>query len=175
MVYCCNPWMNSRKENVVSPAGNWTPVSRVTGGDTNHYTTEDYIHGSGPYTLAQTAEFVYGVFLITPWRSGHLSLATGELTLSLHSSRYHLPYTASVFLGHSQKEDIKGLPHLPMQGLRKEATSEKQGQRDLLDLALPLLVHKSFPLIPLVWSSGNVRHQKMQPASQPAMYYQCQR
>ena len=24
-----------------SPAGNWTPVSRVTGGDTNHYTTED--------------------------------------------------------------------------------------------------------------------------------------
>ena len=25
-----------------SPAGNWTPVSRVTGGDTDHYTTEDY-------------------------------------------------------------------------------------------------------------------------------------
>ena len=24
-----------------SPAGNWTPVSRVTGGDTDHYTTED--------------------------------------------------------------------------------------------------------------------------------------
>ena len=24
-----------------SPAGNRTPVSRVTGGDTNHYTTED--------------------------------------------------------------------------------------------------------------------------------------
>ena len=26
-----------------SPAGNWTPVSHVTGGDTNHYTTEDYV------------------------------------------------------------------------------------------------------------------------------------
>ena len=24
-----------------SPTGNWTPVSRVTGGDTHHYTTED--------------------------------------------------------------------------------------------------------------------------------------
>ena len=27
--------------NVSSPAGNRTPVSRVTGGDTYHYTTED--------------------------------------------------------------------------------------------------------------------------------------
>ena len=26
-----------------SPAGNRTPVSRVTGGDTNHYTTEDLL------------------------------------------------------------------------------------------------------------------------------------
>ena len=26
---------------ISSPAGNWTPVSRVTGGDTNHYTTEE--------------------------------------------------------------------------------------------------------------------------------------
>ena len=26
----------------VSPAGNRTPVSRVTGGDTHHYTTEDF-------------------------------------------------------------------------------------------------------------------------------------
>ena len=28
-------------EKKSSPAGNRTPVSRVTGGDTNHYTTED--------------------------------------------------------------------------------------------------------------------------------------
>ena len=28
-------------ENLSSPAGNRTPVSRVTGGDTYHYTTED--------------------------------------------------------------------------------------------------------------------------------------
>ena len=26
---------------LTSPAGNRTPVSRVTGGDTNHYTTEE--------------------------------------------------------------------------------------------------------------------------------------
>ena len=35
------PHVNSR-EKKNSPAGNRTPVSRVTGGDTNHYTTEDY-------------------------------------------------------------------------------------------------------------------------------------
>lgn len=30
-----------QKQNFTSPAGNRTPVARVTGGDTNHYTTED--------------------------------------------------------------------------------------------------------------------------------------
>ena len=31
-----------KKKNLFSsPAGNRTPVSRVTGGDTHHYTTED--------------------------------------------------------------------------------------------------------------------------------------
>ena len=29
------------KTTPISPAGNWTPVSRGTGGDTLHYTTED--------------------------------------------------------------------------------------------------------------------------------------
>ena len=29
------------KKSMLSPAGNWTPVSRMTGGDTNHYTTEE--------------------------------------------------------------------------------------------------------------------------------------
>ena len=29
------------KKKAFSPAGNRTPVSRVTGGDTHHYTTED--------------------------------------------------------------------------------------------------------------------------------------
>ncbi len=27
-----------------SPTGNWTPVSRVTGGDTDHYTIEDWCY-----------------------------------------------------------------------------------------------------------------------------------
>ena len=30
-----------KKSDPHSPAGNRTPVSRVTGGDTHHYTTED--------------------------------------------------------------------------------------------------------------------------------------
>ena len=33
-------WEKLEKEP--SPAGNRTPVSRVTGGDTYHYTTEDF-------------------------------------------------------------------------------------------------------------------------------------
>ena len=32
-----------KKKNCYSPAGNRTPVSRVTGGDTHHYTTEEDI------------------------------------------------------------------------------------------------------------------------------------
>ena len=31
------------KNTELSPAGNWTPVSRVTGGDTHHYTTEEWL------------------------------------------------------------------------------------------------------------------------------------
>ena len=33
--------MEREKKILPSPAGNWTPVSRVTGGDTDHYTTEE--------------------------------------------------------------------------------------------------------------------------------------
>ena len=38
--YAIDSWQ-PRGKNVFSPAGNRTPVSRVTGGDTYHYTTED--------------------------------------------------------------------------------------------------------------------------------------
>ena len=31
------------KNKSISPAGNRTPVSRVTGGDTDHYTTEELL------------------------------------------------------------------------------------------------------------------------------------
>ena len=34
-------FVRKKKKNTLSPAGNRTPVSRVTGGDTHHYTTED--------------------------------------------------------------------------------------------------------------------------------------
>ena len=33
-----------RKKLPISPAGNRTPVSRVTGGDTHHYTTEELMY-----------------------------------------------------------------------------------------------------------------------------------
>ena len=35
--------MDFPQKNNFSPAGNRTPVSRVTGGDTNHYTTEEFV------------------------------------------------------------------------------------------------------------------------------------
>ncbi len=34
---------NQQKQKKYSETGNWTPVSRVTGGDTHHYTISDYI------------------------------------------------------------------------------------------------------------------------------------
>ena len=40
-----------RVEKITSPAGNRTPVSRVTGGDTHHYTTEDFGEGVGEFKL----------------------------------------------------------------------------------------------------------------------------
>ena len=33
--------IEKKVNNYLSPAGNRTPVSRVTGGDTHHYTTEE--------------------------------------------------------------------------------------------------------------------------------------
>ena len=47
------------KNKSISPAGNRTPVSRVTGGDTDHYTTEelsvlglmDYVMTKHPFSL----------------------------------------------------------------------------------------------------------------------------
>ena len=39
------------KRVLSSPAGNRTPVSRVTGGDTHHYTTEDLIPNKRKITI----------------------------------------------------------------------------------------------------------------------------
>ena len=44
---------NVRVENT-SPAGNRTPVSRVTGGDTYHYTTEDVVATVSQLSLSAT-------------------------------------------------------------------------------------------------------------------------
>ena len=42
--------IGGEKKNI-SPAGNWTPVSRVTGGDTDHYTTEEEMEGLWIYLI----------------------------------------------------------------------------------------------------------------------------
>ena len=46
-------------KNYSSPSGNWTPVSRVTGGDTHHYTNEDEMLGwVERFKLKQQMHFV---------------------------------------------------------------------------------------------------------------------
>ena len=53
-----NIYLNPKNKSI-SPAGNRTPVSRVTGGDTHHYTTEEldvlvlmgYLMGKHPFSL----------------------------------------------------------------------------------------------------------------------------
>ena len=50
-----------KKINTVSPAGNRTPVSRVTGGDTHHYTTEElreYIEKKSATRVDITTEYL---------------------------------------------------------------------------------------------------------------------
>ena len=53
-----------------SPAGNRTPVSRVTGGDTYHYTTEDTLtvelskHISLPVSLRQAVCFAMLTYIL---------------------------------------------------------------------------------------------------------------
>jgi hypothetical protein len=51
-------------QKVDSPAGNRTPVSRVTGGDTDHYTTEDCdtVTPTLPYT--SKSEDAYSLLLL---------------------------------------------------------------------------------------------------------------
>ena len=44
---------NKKKNIQSSPAGNRTPVSRVTGGDTHHYTTEDEAYKIEKLSLIQ--------------------------------------------------------------------------------------------------------------------------
>ena len=43
---------------MVSPSGNRTPVSRVTGGDTYHYTNEDYTYLRNYNTVSPPGVFI---------------------------------------------------------------------------------------------------------------------
>ncbi len=46
------------EKKVFSPTGNRTPVSRVTGGDTNHYTIEDMCVLSQSFSEQGELEFL---------------------------------------------------------------------------------------------------------------------
>jgi hypothetical protein len=49
-------WQKSNQK--VSPAGNRTPVSRVTGGDTDHYTTEDLFRRGEKFCILRNMSVV---------------------------------------------------------------------------------------------------------------------
>ena len=73
---------------ISSPAGNRTPVSRVTGGDTYHYTTEDYMLSynlqvdCNIYTNILCADLVPGERRANRHDSGHARRLRGRLARS---------------------------------------------------------------------------------------------
>ena len=63
--YFTNYWGEKKKKGfITSPSGNRTPVSRVTGGDTHHYTNEEGViktpFGPPPIKLLLPARDVFG-------------------------------------------------------------------------------------------------------------------
>ena len=56
----------------IFPTGNWTPVSRVTGGDTHHYTIEDSIIKVAPFAdLINSHRFTWNIkhsMIIEIWK-----------------------------------------------------------------------------------------------------------
>ena len=56
------PWpsaFQSLSKGPASPSGNRTPVSRVTGGDTHHYTNEDWLNTVSAHMRAKSGEFYH--------------------------------------------------------------------------------------------------------------------
>ena len=72
----CNRWypLIIQENKLNSPAGNRTLVSRVTGGDTHHYTTEDY--------LSLNRLWVYKFFMILKYCNRWHSLLIQENNLN---------------------------------------------------------------------------------------------
>ena len=65
--FCCEYWVSEPKIECIlmilikkySASGNRTPVSRVTGGDTHHYTNEDWLNTVSAHMRAKSGEFYH--------------------------------------------------------------------------------------------------------------------
>ena len=55
-----------KKSSPFSPSGNWTPVSRVTGGDTHHYTNEEKVGRTFEKTWSIGTNPKFGVLGLNP-------------------------------------------------------------------------------------------------------------
>ncbi len=73
-----------------SPSGNWTLVSRVTGGDTNHYTNEDLLtiqsrqfNNLSKWSLENQFAYLPVLVPITaPWEAYYSNLMESQRDLS---------------------------------------------------------------------------------------------
>ena len=93
-------WMKTECKNDTSPAGNRTPVSRVTGGDTYHYTTEDVYFeydqnfyfqtclspSSHWLQSSQISAWHHRLWLVDVFNSSHVLFVFTTLRLSTFSS-----------------------------------------------------------------------------------------
>ena len=73
-MFCCKPL---KTKNLNSPTGNWTRVSRVTGGDTHHYTIEDFLSPLASYTVGHCTT---SMFCCKPLKTKNLNSPTGNWT-----------------------------------------------------------------------------------------------
>ena len=118
------PSSDHKQETRPSPAGNRTPVSRVTGGDTDHYTTEEYTNTRAA-TRAKVPKVPY-TFEALCGASQNKTCAPGEdRTHGLQIMR--LTRCLLRYRGHSRPRDTSGIrpatkAHTP--------TCQKEGPAD---------------------------------------------
>ena len=98
--YCGVAEHNPRKKNFSSSTGNRTPVSRMTGGDTNHYTTEDLNKFLSDFLLLS--------ILNLSTRSDELKTPSDECSVSL------VLYTLAQIGTQSSRFGYMGVPPIPI-------------------------------------------------------------
>jgi hypothetical protein len=88
------------KQKYSSPTGNWTPVSRVTGGDTDHYTIEELLIIWGSKIKFETRQVrwkIVSFFKITILVFWQFKLSS-KIKKELHMQQYASSLCLHIFL-----------------------------------------------------------------------------